>query len=73
MKAVVIGESGVGIVDIVEPTPQAHQVLVRVRGCGLNRSDLLETQGQSFGHTGGDAKVLGGERPRDYIKEIMRK
>ena len=25
MKAVVIGESGVEIVDIVEPTPQAHQ------------------------------------------------
>ena len=39
MKVVVIGVSGAEIVDIVEPTPQAHQVVVRVRGCGLNRSD----------------------------------
>ena len=68
MRAVTLGETGVEIVDIIEPGPQAHQVLVRVRSCGLNRSDLLETQGQSFGHTGGNAKVLGGEFAGEVVE-----
>ena len=33
MRAVLLGELGVEIVDIAEPSPQAHQALVRVRGC----------------------------------------
>jgi NADPH2:quinone reductase len=61
MKAVTLGTTGAEISDIDPPSPQSHQVLVKVRGCGLNRSDLLETHGQNFGHTGGDTKVLGGE------------
>lgn len=61
MKAVTLGDSGVEIKEINTPVPQPHQVLVKVRGCGLNRSDLLETQGQSFVHLGGNTKVLGGE------------
>lgn len=61
MKAVTLGEAGVRIADIDPPRPQANQILVKVRACGLNRSDLLETQGQSFGHVGGKSKVLGGE------------
>ena len=27
----------------------------------FKQSDLLETQGQSFGHTGGDTKIIGGD------------
>ncbi len=61
MKAVSIGSNGVEIIETSEPTPKDQQVLVKVFACGLNRSDLLETQGQSFGHTGGETKILGGE------------
>jgi len=52
VRAVTIGDTGVEITEIEKPSPQPHQVLIRVRGCGINRSDLLETQGQSFGHIG---------------------
>jgi len=60
MKAATLGENGVEIAGIDPPQPQSNQILVKVRGCWLNRSDLLETQGQSFGHLGGNTKVLGG-------------
>ena len=61
MKAVTLGDDGVEIKDLPNPEPTSEQVLVKVKSCGLNRSDLLETQGQSFGHTGGDTKIIGGE------------
>ena len=63
MKAVILSKSGNGveISDVSKPSPGPQQILVKVKSCGLNRSDLLETQGQSFGHTGGDTKVIGGE------------
>ena len=63
MKAVILSKSGNGveISDVSKPLPGSQQILVKVKSCGLNRSDLLETQGQSFGHTGGDTKVIGGE------------
>ena len=41
---------------------------VKVKSCGLNRSDLLETQGQSFGHTGGDTKIIGGEFAGEIVE-----
>ena len=61
MKAVILSKSGNGveISDVSKPSPGPQQILVKVKSCGLNRSDLLETQGQSFGHTGGDTKVIG--------------
>ena len=68
MKAVTLGDAGVEIADIDPPRPKSNQVLVKVRACGLNRSDLLETQGQSFGHVGGDAKVLGGEFAGEVVE-----
>jgi Zn-dependent alcohol dehydrogenases len=63
MKAVILSKSvsGVEISDVPKPSPGPQQILIKVKSCGLNRSDLLETQGQSFGHTGGDTKVIGGE------------
>ena len=55
MIAVTLSNNGVEIKDGLEiPEIKSDQVLVKVYTCGLNRSDLLETQGQSFGHTGGD-------------------
>ena len=50
MKAVTLQKEGIKVVDTSVPTPNDFQVLVKVYACGLNRSDLLETQGQSFGH-----------------------
>ena len=63
MKAVILSKSGNGveISDVLKPSPGPQHILVKVKSCGLNRSDLLETQGQSFVHTGGDTKVIGGE------------
>jgi putative PIG3 family NAD(P)H quinone oxidoreductase len=49
MKAVVItGVGGSEVLDIREvnqPEPQGAQVRVRVRTCGLNRADLMQTRG----------------------------
>ncbi len=68
MRAVTIGKNGVEVIDTSEPRPKEQQVLVKVFSCGLNRSDLLETQGQSFGHTGGDTKILGGEFAGEIVE-----
>ena len=68
MKAVTIGKNGVEVIDTIEPKPKEQQVLVKVFSCGLNRSDLLETQGQSFGHTGGVHKIIGGEFAGEIVE-----
>ena len=68
MKAVTLGSDGVEIKELPEPKPSQNQVLVKVKSCGLNRSDLLETQGQSFGHTGGDTKIIGGEFAGEIVE-----
>ena len=61
MKAISIGNNGVEVIETSVPKPKEQQILVKVFACGLNRSDLLETQGQFFGHSGGETKILGGE------------
>ena len=68
MKAVTLGDDGVEIKNLPNPEPTSEQVLVKVKSCGLNRSDLLETQGQSFGHTGGDTKIIGGEFAGEIVE-----
>jgi len=68
MKAVTLGDDGVEIKDLPNPEPTSEQVLVKVKSCGLNRSDLLETLGQSFGHTGGDTKIIGGEFAGEIVE-----
>ena len=68
MKAVTLGKDGVEIKELPEPKPQNQQILVKVKSCGLNRSDLLETQGQSFGHTGGNTKMIDGEFAGEIIE-----
>jgi NADPH2:quinone reductase len=61
MKAYVYGANGAAIADVARPTPKAHQVLVRVRACGLNRADLGMTKGHVHGAAGGVGTVLGME------------
>ena len=68
MKAVTLQKEGIKVVDTSVPTPNDLQVLVKVYACGLNRSDLLETQGQSFGHMGSNLKILGGEFAGEVIE-----
>ena len=68
MKAVTLQKEGIKVVDTSVPTPNDFQVLVKVYACGLNRSDLLETQGQSFGHLGSNLKILGGEFAGEVIE-----
>ena len=68
MKAVTLGDDGVEIKELPNPEPTSEQVLVKVKSCGLNRSDLLETQGQSFGHTGGETKIIGGEFAGEIVE-----
>ncbi len=68
MKAVTLQNDGIRIVDTSVPAPNDFQVLVKVHACGLNRSDLLETQGQFFGHMGSNLKILGGEFAGEVIE-----
>ena len=68
MIAVTLSSNGVEIKDLPIPEIKPDQVLVKVYTCGLNRSDLLETQGQSFGHTGGEHKIIGGEFAGKIVK-----
>lgn len=68
MKAITLGDTGVKLAEIDQPSPKSNQVLVKVHACGMNRSDLLETQGQSFGHLSGDTKVLGGEFAGEVVE-----
>ncbi len=68
MRAISLLSEGVKIVETEIPEPNQNQVLVKVYACGLNRSDLLETQGQSFGHLGNNVKILGGEFAGEVTK-----
>ena len=68
MKAVTLGESGIEIADIDQPSPKPNQILVKVHACGLNRSDLLTTQGHNYGHVGGDAQVMGAEFTGEVVE-----
>lgn len=53
MKAVVIRAPGAAEVLKIEriplPTPKPGHVLIRVRACGMNRSELFTRQGHSPG------------------------
>ncbi len=68
MKAAVLGVGGVEFADLPVPSPQAHEVLVRVRACGLNRADLLVAMGRSHGKMGGPGTRLGMEWSGDVFE-----
>ena len=59
MKAAVVTEAGVQVMDVAEPKPGPHEVLVRVRASGLNRADLGVAAGHAHGRMGGAGTILG--------------
>ncbi len=59
MKAAVLGDAGLEIVDVPRPVPKPDEVLVRVRAAGLNRADLLMSAGRKHGNMGGTGTVAG--------------
>ena len=61
MRAAVVTENGVEIKDVAKPEPQPHEVLVRVRACGLNRADLMVASGMAHGAIGGAGTIVGQE------------
>ena len=46
MRAVTIRDEGVVVEEHPDPTPQAGEVLVRVRAAGLNGADVLQVKGR---------------------------
>ena len=68
MKAVVLAEKGVEIRDVLQPKPKPHEVLVRVRACGLNRADLHMAAGQRHGSMGGAGAVAGMEFSGEVVE-----
>ena len=61
MRAAVVTENGVEIQDVAKPEPKPHEVLVRVRACGLNRADLMVASGMAHGAIGGSGTIVGQE------------
>lgn len=68
MKAAVLGADGVEFADFPVPSPQPHEILVRVRACGLNRADLLVAMGHSHGKVGGPGTRLGMEWSGEVVE-----
>ncbi len=61
MKAAIVTETGVQVLDAPEPKPGPQQVLVRVRAAGLNRADLAVAAGHAHGAIGGTGTIVGME------------
>ena len=61
MRAAVVTENGLAIQDVAKPEPKPHEVLVRVRACGLNRADLMVASGMAHGAIGGSGTIVGQE------------
>jgi putative PIG3 family NAD(P)H quinone oxidoreductase len=63
MKAIVITRTGgpdvLEVREVPAPEPQADQVRVRVRACGLNRADLMQCRGYYPAPKGSPADIPG--------------
>ena len=58
------GAGGVEVLslrEVPDPSPGAHQILVRVHAAGLNRADILQRQGRYPAPTGWPADIAGME------------
>ncbi len=68
MKAAVLTDTGLQIQDVPEPRPEASQVLVRVKACGLNRADLIMASGRKHGSHGGAGTIAGLEWSGEVVE-----
>ena len=59
MKAAMLSDSGLAIGDATKPEIKPNEILVRVRAAGLNRADLLMTDGRMHGKLGGAGAIAG--------------
>lgn len=68
MKAYVITDDGPQLKEIDPPRPGPHDVLIRVRACGLNRADLAVAGGHMHGAMGGRGATLGMEWAGEVVQ-----
>lgn len=59
MKAAVVTDAGLRVVEVPEPKPGPAEVLVRVRAAGLNRADIGVAAGHAHGRIGGAGTIPG--------------
>jgi NADPH2:quinone reductase len=59
MKAAILSQSGLAIAEVPKPEIRPNEILVRVRAAGLNRADLLMTDGRMHGPLGGAGTIAG--------------
>jgi putative PIG3 family NAD(P)H quinone oxidoreductase len=67
MRAVTIADGRVAVAEVPDPQPRAGEVVVRVRGAGLNRADLAQLAGNYPAPPGSPADVPGLE----FAGEVM--
>ncbi len=59
MKAAVVTEQGVQYKDAPKPSPQPHELLIKVKAASLNRADLAVASGHRHGTVGGAGTIVG--------------
>ncbi|HYF06977.1 MAG TPA: zinc-binding dehydrogenase [Acetobacteraceae bacterium] len=68
MKAAVVTETGVRVMDVPVPKPGPDEVLVRVRAAGMNRADLGVAAGKAHGAMGGAGTIIGLEFAGEVVE-----
>ena len=80
MKAAILSESGLAIVEVPKPEIKPNELLVRVRAAGLNRADLLMIGGRMHGPARGPVAQLAVDADQalarfptfDHVIELIR-
>ena len=68
MKAAILSASGLAIGDAPKPEIKPSEILVRVTAAGLNRADVLMTDGRMHGKLGGAGTVVGLEWAGEVVE-----
>lgn len=68
MKAAILSQSGMAIAEVPKPEIEPNEILVRVRAAGLNRADLLMTDGRMHGPLGGAGTIAGLEWAGEVVE-----
>ncbi len=68
MKAAILSASGLAIGDAPKPEIKPSEILVRVAAAGLNRADVLMTDGRMHGKLGGAGTVVGLEWAGEVVE-----